>query len=275
MPEETRGPHPVVSGPTPGLRSAHAPATPHPPAPVLRLSAALAVGLLLSSGAAAQTDCSVNASRLATVVFPASLQADDLPIADGALLRATDPRGRCVGEVVWSEADGRALVLRGSEPGLPEPDGLLEGEDVTLSVIQDGDAHPLTVSATDLAGGDADGVRFASGGVHVVQGLGVPVGAEGGRPDAPLLTLNAPAPNPARTTTTLRYRLGAAARVVSEVFDMLGRRLVHDEPVERPAGDHAVPLHVAHLPAGVYLARVTVGAAGEATVATRRFTVSR
>lgn len=85
------------------------------------------------------------------------------------------------------------------------------------------------------------------------------------------LGLSAPHPNPARGRATVGLTLPEAGPVRAEVFDALGRRVavLHDGPLA--AGEHALRLDAAGLPAGVYVVR----AATPAGVASRRVTVVR
>ncbi len=77
-------------------------------------------------------------------------------------------------------------------------------------------------------------------------------------------------PNPAVTTATLRLTLGAPATVRVTVADALGRTVL---TVERAlgAGAQALPLDVARLAPGVYVARILSSGAS----ASVRFTVAR
>ena len=82
--------------------------------------------------------------------------------------------------------------------------------------------------------------------------------SEGG-PDAGLALL-APAPNPFRGSTRLRFRLDAPGDVSLEVFDALGRRVARLAGTFG-AGEHPVPLDGAALAPGAYLVRLA--AAGQ------------
>lgn len=75
------------------------------------------------------------------------------------------------------------------------------------------------------------------------------------------LFLAAPAPNPARETTSLRWTLPSAARVKVAVYDLAGRlvRMVHDGPAA--AGEHVRQLALADaegrsLASGIYVVRL-------------------
>ena len=81
-------------------------------------------------------------------------------------------------------------------------------------------------------------------------------------PAAPAVRLEAPAPNPAYETTTLRFTLDEAAAVRLAVYDVLGREMTVAAEGPRAAGTHAIALDVAALPPGVYVVRLE--AAGQA-----------
>lgn len=93
-------------------------------------------------------------------------------------------------------------------------------------------------------------------------------------PEAPVgeLTLDVPAPNPVREQARFAFTLPAASEVRLEVFDTLGREVAvvaRDEFYG--AGAQRVTFDAHTLPAGVYVARLRVGAASRV----QRFTVVR
>jgi hypothetical protein len=98
---------------------------------------------------------------------------------------------------------------------------------------------------------------------EVLSDLGNSAGgtAIGGEDFAAGLSLAAPSPNPARGVATLTYRTGTAAEVRIEVFDLTGRRVASlAEGVVLPGG-HTATLGTADLAAGLYVVRLTQGAA--------------
>lgn len=70
------------------------------------------------------------------------------------------------------------------------------------------------------------------------------------------LALSPPVPNPARGHSRIRYSLPEAMTVRLSVFDVLGRQVAALVRGRQEAGEHDVPLSVAGLRAGVYLARL-------------------
>lgn len=91
-------------------------------------------------------------------------------------------------------------------------------------------------------------------------------------PPGHLLAVAQNAPNPARTSTTIRFGLSAPARVTLAVFDLAGRcmaRPIENTPQE--AGGHQIELPAGRWPAGVYYYRLA--AAGESV--TRKMVVVR
>ena len=110
-----------------------------------------------------------------------------------------------------------------------------------------------------------DAFRFSAGGVA----------SEGG-PEAGALVVRGVWPNPASgAVATLRLELGSAAAVGVEVFDALGRRVLAVAPRALGAASVSLPLDLAGLPAGVYVARVTADAGGTVRAGAVRFTVAR
>lgn len=63
-------------------------------------------------------------------------------------------------------------------------------------------------------------------------------------------------PNPARGNATLRLRTGQAGTVHITVQDLLGREVLRERDRFAPAGDIFTRLHLAALPAGMYVCRV-------------------
>jgi hypothetical protein len=94
------------------------------------------------------------------------------------------------------------------------------------------------------------------------------VDAEASAPAA-TLSLDAPAPNPAASQTSVQLSLASPQFVRGEVFDVLGRRVatVHDGVLA--AGIHTFDLDVRNLPGGIYFLRVR----GAEMQSTRRFVV--
>lgn len=93
------------------------------------------------------------------------------------------------------------------------------------------------------------------------------------RLNASAFTLEAPFPNPARTTATVRYTVPdrkQTSLLEMAVYDVLGRRLQTLIPDPVP-GAHVQTVDVTGLPVGVYFLRMATGS----TVHTQRFTVVR
>lgn len=84
-------------------------------------------------------------------------------------------------------------------------------------------------------------------------------------------TLHAPAPNPMRGPSAVRYDLPGGASVRLAVYDVLGREVVRLEDGPRGAGQHRVPLDASALAPGVYVVRIEAGT----RVASHRLTVVR
>ena len=99
----------------------------------------------------------------------------------------------------------------------------------------------------------------------------VPTDAEGGA-DAPTeLALGAPYPNPTRGAVTVSVDLPEAGPVRVVVFDALGRAVATVQDGPMGAGRHALEVDTSSLPSGLYVVRLTAGAAADA----QRLTVVR
>ncbi len=79
------------------------------------------------------------------------------------------------------------------------------------------------------------------------------------------------APNPLSSGGTVRMTLPEAGPVRVAVFDVLGRAVSVLADGEKPAGVHVVPLDARQLAPGMYVVRLTAGAA----TVVRRVTVAR
>ena len=97
------------------------------------------------------------------------------------------------------------------------------------------------------------------------------VANEGGPNDSGF-ALRSTGPNPFRGSTALGYDMARAGTVDLAVFDALGRRVATLDEGTRAAGSHPVRFDGSALPAGVYLARLSVDGAA---VATRRLALTR
>lgn len=91
-----------------------------------------------------------------------------------------------------------------------------------------------------------------------------PTGVRTPQPRASLLELHGGTPNPFSAATSIRYVLGAAAEVSSEVYDAAGRRVRRLAAGSRPGGEHVMTWDGrnddgAAMPSGVYFCRVSAG----------------
>ena len=110
-----------------------------------------------------------------------------------------------------------------------------------------------------LAEADVAGVL---GGTYAPLGFAQPFPTAGAPPPvAADLRLDAPAPNPVRTSARLTYHLPAAGATRLAAYDALGRLVAVLDEGERSAGLHEAAFDASRLPAGVYVLRLeTVGA---------------
>jgi len=85
------------------------------------------------------------------------------------------------------------------------------------------------------------------------------------------LTFEAPYPNPARASATLRFSLPEATRVRLAVYDAMGREVARLADGEQAAGTHTFTLDASTLAAGTYVSRLEAGG----RVQTQRLVVVR
>lgn len=82
-------------------------------------------------------------------------------------------------------------------------------------------------------------------------------------------------PNPAATSTALRFDLPEPARVRLVVYDALGREVARLADGALPAGAHTARLYGERLPAGVYLVRFEADGPKGPFQSTERLTLVR
>jgi len=162
-----------------------------------------------------------------------------------------------------SPADGAEAVLvavhTGDAPAtgvaLDLPPGvLIPGSYVAERLDAPGATETVTVGAD----GGVTGLALEAHGVRILRLAGA-VDAPAG-PDAPRLTLEAPAPNPTHGALTLAFTAGDAEPVTLEVHDALGRRVaVALDGAVLAAGRHVATVDASRLAAGVYVVRLTQG----------------
>ncbi len=77
------------------------------------------------------------------------------------------------------------------------------------------------------------------------------------RPDA-YFTIDAPFPNPSRQTANIPFKLDRASQVTIQLYDLLGRLVLHQAHGQRPPGSYEESIDVTALPAGTYFVRVSI-----------------
>ena len=144
----------------------------------------------------------------------------------------------------------------------------------TVSMTTDG--GETWTQPAGLLDGNVNRFRFLDGGLGYAAGqriyrLDARATPAAAGPDA-AWGLEAPHPNPARSSARIAYRLGAPGPVRLEVVDVLGRTAATLVDGVEAAGAHAVDWPVgADRAAGLYLVRLEAGG----RVATRRLVVAR
>jgi hypothetical protein len=130
----------------------------------------------------------------------------------------------------------------------------------TLFVAEDGATvapSSVTAGASVLAAGTTSGAGTLDATLVVVLASSTVVSTTEGTGASPF-GIERVYPNPAVQTATVRYTLGAAARVEVTLVDALGRTVLRLASADAAAGTHEARLDVRGLPAGLYLARLNV-----------------
>src|SRR5207249_11277333 len=86
-----------------------------------------------------------------------------------------------------------------------------------------------------------------------------PPWASADEPALGALQLSPNAPNPFQSSTTIDFRIGAAANVTIRLFDLAGRQVMKLLDENRPAGRHSVVVNGSRLTAGLYYYQLSVG----------------
>lgn len=153
------------------------------------------------------------------------------------------------------------------------------GDVFARRVLADGTfdpAFPANGSAIAMLPGAQAGIALATvspghavvawedardGGQPVVYAQRIPVpGTLATPPPEPRgLVLTGFSPNPALGDIRIAFRLPATADASLELFDPLGRRVAGERFTKLPAGEHAIRIPSAGLPAGLYLIRLRAG----------------
>ena len=162
---------------------------------------------------------------------------------------------------VASVGAGADLVLT-----WPRVEGLPEGWALTLRDLATGattdlaEASRYAFSVVPTAARVSDAPPTAARAEVLPARFTLTVGPRGtvgtGGEAAPVLALDAPRPNPARSSVTLGYTLPTTGAARLSVVDLLGREVAVLLDAERPAGSAAVTLDASALAPGVYVVRL-------------------
>ena len=215
--------------------------------------------------------CQLPTGASATLMLPSrpSIALPTGPVESGDVVAVFTPVGGCIGSGVWT-GTGLAIAVWADDPYTAEVDGFVDGDVPEIRVYDASTA--TTYGGPDVVTRFEDGFGFDAG-LSPNQVYAVEVQAVTGLEDAPPVPalVGQPHPNPSTGPVRLAVRPATAQRVVVEVYDATGRRVLQafDGPVT--AGGLDVDLRLAGLNAGLYVVRVS----GETFVETRRVTVLR
>lgn len=77
-------------------------------------------------------------------------------------------------------------------------------------------------------------------------------------------------PHPVVDVSTVQFQVERAQRFELAVFDLLGRRVKHEELGHLGAGSHEVRMNLSQLPVGLYIVRLSGDAGSRATIRVTR-----
>ncbi len=166
--------------------------------------------------------------------------------------RVVQPMGASAGP--WLSSQG-GLAL--SPAGGSMDAAVLGSQSAGLS----GEGDLATVSFRRIAPGDP-GIELAALSARDASNRPVTVGAQGGAPTLPAVTMLEPvAPNPSRGPSTVRFQLARGGFTDLAVYSVEGRRVRSLESGSRPAGRQQVSWDGSdsqgrHVPPGVYFVRL-------------------
>lgn len=151
------------------------------------------------------------------------------------------------GDPLFRDADNADFHLQSSSCGGGQDSPCIDTGDPAFS--------DLTLSCEfGLGGGRSDIGAFGGG----AAASSVPFERE----DLPgRFTLDAAYPNPFNGSVTLSFTLPTRNPVLLEVFNVAGRKVIHDDLGYLAAGEHRLNLSFESQATGVYFARLSVGAA--------------
>ncbi|MEM8600046.1 MAG: M14 family zinc carboxypeptidase, partial [Bacteroidota bacterium] len=205
----------------------------------------------------------------------------DLSEAEAALLTFRTQwdieAGYDYAQVLASAGDGAFEVLSGrytkpgsefTQPdvaGLPIYDGVQAGWVEETMDLSDFIGEPeVTLQFLLVSDGSVTGDGWLVDDVAVVELVDGTQVSTGAGPDAAVLSLGAPYPNPTAEGLTVPFTLPVATAVRLEIYDVLGRRVAVLADEVRAAGPHAVAwdgrtVAGVQLGTGAYIVRLTAG----------------
>lgn len=245
--------------------------------PLVRFHVAALTALSLASVASARPvthfqNCSVSTAATASVVLvPAAPGQGGVELNVGDEVGVFTADGLCAGAGVW-EGESIAITVWADDPTTEPKEGFELGEALGIRVWESatGTEHsdPALVRVSFDEQYDADGL-FANDAVFVLDQLELEpmTSVDAQVPVAFELAPNYP--NPFRSSTTIKYGLPAAARVMISLYDVTGRRVRTLVDADHTPGWHTLALDAHNLASGTYFYRLQ----SDDSVAQRKLTV--
>lgn len=220
-------------------------------------------GLLLATPPAAAashfTDCVERTGSGATIV----LTTDAPVVPDGSRMEVGDevavftPEGICAGVAIWS-GENLALTAWSDNPMTEDKDGFANGDSITFTVW-DADLQEAYQATEATFDPDFATGPFRDNDIFVLSELAV--GSTTGMEAEPGLAfrLDGNRPNPFKHRTDVAISLPQESAVSLEVFNTLGKRVLHHDAGTLAPGSHLLPVDANGWASGAYLYRVTAG----------------
>lgn len=189
-----------------------------------------------------------NSDNNATVAIPENVISKYAK--EGDEVGIFNNEGKLVGSAVYT--NGTVVVTAwGKETGNEKAEGLANGDKFSIRLFKK-DANKEFVLKTTTS---SDKV-YTPNGVYVIENV---KGVEEFRPLPDKFDISQNYPNPFNPTTTIKFALPVDAKVVINVYNVVGQKVAELANGEFEAGYHTVQFNAAGLSSGIYFYKIEAG----------------
>lgn len=166
-------------------------------------------------------------------------------LADVLIARSTD--GMLVG-YTKIKSGNNMLAVWGNDIYSEQIDGMLQNEKISFSLLNSETNEVYQVLKPSFSLGDDN---YRTNGISIINSFEIV--KEGSKEIKDLMV----SPNPANTTTALRFELDHSSSYAIEVYDALGQKVFYKGTEPYEVGVHTIDLDIAKYPTGVYTILLT------------------